>query len=261
MKNILHFTLFIFLVFSCSSSGNSESKNDQQQAAESSPATTEEASQPNEVVNPAEDVEMIDAELLSAEPRPYNIASYYKFYHKDLAEAERVLSGKEEYLKDQLDTIDSRNGYMSVSFFGEGESSSWQYVYWNLSDGRKLFGVNEIVHDFIGNTYTNFFEFKAFNENKWESFDIGDLADLVADGRSKTVEALQSTDLVSQLFPNDEIAQATSFLLRLPQRGKDIKLTIKRANYATEVDEPMLTVNLKFIDGRFVPQPSTLKRF
>ena len=261
MKNCIYLTLLLFLIFSCSSSGSSERKDDQEQTAEASPEKTEAPSNANEVANLDEGVELIDPELLSSEPQPFTIASYYKFYAEDLAEAERVLSGGVmEFFKDHLDTIDTRNGYMRISFQGDGESSSKEYVYWNLSDGRKLFGFNEVTYDFIGGTYTDFFEFKAFNQNRWEPFDIGDLADLAADGRSKNGEALQATDLISQLFPTDEKAQANSFLLWLPQSGKDIELTIKKPNYETEVDEPLLTVNLKFIDGQFVPQTSTIER-
>ena len=65
------------------------------------------------------------------------------------------------------------------------------------------------------------------------------------------VEKLQGTKLLDQIFPGDEIAQASSSKLSLPQTGKDITLVIKKPNFDTEVDEPMPTVVLKFNDGKF----------
>lgn len=189
----------------------------------------------------------ISESLLNNENKPFNIASYFKFYSKDLEEAERILSGDEQFLKDRLDTLDIRNGYMTVYFDGEGESNGTEYVYWNLSDGRKLLGVNEITYDFIGNTFTSFFEFKAFNENRWEPFDIGDLADLK---NKSTGDDLQSTALMDKIFPGDEIAQVVDFKLELPQKGKDIELTLMRAS-GDEGMEEMKTVWLKFNDGKF----------
>lgn len=91
----------------------------------------------------------------------------------------------------------------------------------------------------------------AFAGDKWEAFDVGDLAGLTKDGRAVSGSELQATKLLSQIFEGDEIALATSFKMSLPQRGKDIQLAIKQPNFETEVDELLRTAVLKFNDGKF----------
>ena len=254
MNRILLFCLAILFAQACASSGNSSSDTNNESQVSASDTTLSAAKPPSLVeVTPPKNEEItyppIDADLLSSESKPHNITSYYKFYKEDTEEAERVLSGDEQFLKDRLDTLDVRNGYMRVMFDGDGESTSTEYVYWNLSDGRKLLGVNEVTYDFIGGVFTSFFEFRAFEKDRWVPFDVGDLAGLMGENRTLSGAELQATSLLDKVFPNDKIALASSFKLGLPQKGKDIVLTIKQPNVETEVDEPLRTVVLKFNDG------------
>lgn len=195
----------------------------------------------------------IDEALLASEPKPYNISSYYKFYAADLEEAERVLSGDEQHLKDLLDTLDLKNGYMRVILPAEGHHYTKEYVYWNLSDGRKLFAFNQVESDFIDNVYTSFFDFRAFNEGKWEPFDIGPLQDLMFDMKRKSGHSLRSSNLLKEIFSDGEIDEVRDFALSLPQRGKNISVTFMQSN--GESSEPLRTVQLQFNDGKFEYQP------
>ena len=258
MKNCIYLTLLLFIIFSCSSSGNSESKGDQQQDAEAPPEKTDSPSNANEVVNPGEGVELIDRELLSSEPQPFTIASYYKFYSKDLEEAKRVLTtpwdddmkpGFNSDFSDKLDTLDTKAGYMEVKTPLMDGFQYTQYVYWNLSDGRKLFAMNEVgMEPFTGEVTTDAFEFRIFNQDRWEPAEIGDLQEL-GNGGLKRDNELRETALFKKAFSAYPDFLANSFVFYLPQKGKDIRVVFTEMDDAVEGE--IKTITLKFNNGRF----------
>ena len=200
----------------------------------------------------------VPSSVLEAEKGSLNISSYYKFYSKDLEEAKRVLTtpwdpdmpGHNGDYSDKLDTLDIRAGYMEVRTPQTDGFRYTQYVYWNLSDGRKLFAMNEVGEEpFSGEVTTDDFEFRIFNQDRWEPADIGDLQELISGKAPKKGKKLQETALFKKAFSDYPDFLATSFVFYLPQKGKDIRIEFTEMEDADIVDSK--TITLKFNNGRF----------
>lgn len=205
----------------------------------------------------------INPSLLSDEKKPYNIASYFKFYSEDLDEAERILAtdwqGDEVYddYEDRLDTLDIKGGYMRVITPVQDGFLYTEYVYWNLSDGKKLFAANKVgMEPFTGEVSTRFCEFRLFDKDKWEKAEIGPLQELIEGKRPLYNDDLLDSELIQSAFTIDYDATHEtnhSFKLKLPQKGKDIKLTLNHMEGAEVTSAKQVT--LTFANGQFVYAP------
>ena len=208
----------------------------------------------------------VDPTLLAAEPEPYRISSFFKFYSEDLEEAERVLAstwdpdaspGAGGDYDDKLELLDERNGYMKVvSPVADGFLYT-EYVYWNLSAGRKLFAMNKVgMEPFTGEVTTEAFEFRTFHEGAWERVDLGLLMDLTQLIDQSNSQVLHESELLNTMFDMPEALTSDnrfSYQMHLPQRGKDIRFILNHSEAADVIAQ--MEVTLFFSDGTFEYQP------
>ena len=123
-----------------------------------------------------------------------------------------------------------------------------EYVYWNLTGGKKLLGVNKVsMEPFTCEVTTSFFDFRVFNQDRWEEASIGKLSDLINEISPISENELRESGLVKSLFNGD--FSPGSFKLSLPQKGKDIGISFTKMDDAT-ADE-VRKITLYFNDGTF----------
>lgn len=228
--------------------------------AEAAPVEVEES------INKKATTNKISPELIAGESKPYTIASYFKFYLNDREDAERVLSSKWNpdnspggtgIYDDQLETLDLRGGYMKVVTPVTDGFRHTEYVYWNLSNERKLFAMNQVgMEPFSGEVTTDKFEFRVFEKDEWKPADTGQLQKLTDELKSKRAIDLQQSELLTSLFNMPaELTPETRFgyQIKLPQKGKDLQFVLNHSEGAEVISTQEIT--LTFDDGAFEYQP------
>lgn len=181
MKHLIQF-VFLALVIGACSKNTSQSETSEEQSKLSEEAMDETSNaQPDLSTEESavQDVKIIEIgpNLLKSELQPYNITSYYKFYVNDLEKANQVIASKwdpnsspgdDGSYDDQLDILDINGGYMKVVTPVADGFIFTEYVYWNLSDERILFGMNKVsTEPFSGESVTDDYEFRIFGQNQW----------------------------------------------------------------------------------------------
>lgn len=232
-----------------------------QQAARTESATEDKHHQAVAGQEPVHDVsrdsiyKMIDPQTLAKVSKPLDIQSCFLLFEDNYDEAAATLVRSKEAATASMPqwfvSVNNKSGgYLEVQKIGEGENSLKQYAYWNLSNGKKLLGVNEVIETQMVNAIdTRHFDFLIFDDDKWLNADIGILNSL----KGKTGKARKESLLYKTIFGGDVegLEQSGDYQLTLPEKGKDIIMTIYRWDDESETNEVLKEVTLKWIDGKF----------
>ena len=268
MKNFAYLTFFILLFQACSNSENSSSNDNSSKLREESTdkeMIKESDAAEETILEKNSGEELIDPNMLASESQPYDITSYFKFFIRDIEEANRVLNTKWDpdlpmwNYEDQLDILDKKAGYMKIVTPVSDGFIYTEYVYWNLSDGRKLFAMNTVHREaFTGEVTTSDFDFKVFNENRWESANTGFLQTVIEEIDPAKPKEMVKSEVLRSVFdmPKEkEITPETHFNFKfaLPRKGKDISFWLNYSEGAEVMSSEKII--LKFNDGRFEYQP------
>ena len=232
-----------------------------QQAARTESDTEDKRQQTVAGQEPVHDVsrdsiyKIIDPQTLAKVPKPLDIQSCFLLFEADYDEAAATLVRSKEAATTSMPqwfvSVNNTNGgYLEIQKIGEGENSYKQYAYWNLSNGKKLLGVNEVIESQMVNAIdTRQFEFVIFDDDKWLNADVGILNSL----KGKTGKARRESLLYKTIFGGDVegLEQSGDYELTLPEKGKDIIMRIYRWDDESEGNAILKEVTLKWNDGKF----------
>ena len=188
-------------------------------------------------------------EILKNLTMPYNILDYYLLLPGNLDQKNAILelASDETYIDPDgcYFTVSKKNingGYFEIRRYCQFERRSIQYVYWNLSGGSVLIGVNEIVYFTNDRSYSDSYNFYVFDGSSLKLADVGIL------------NGIDDTRLFEKLLgpDNSRLTHELAILLQLPEIGKDINLKI------IDIEQSLLNnevsakeVTLKWSEGKF----------
>ncbi|MEQ8424900.1 MAG: hypothetical protein RIA63_09315, partial [Cyclobacteriaceae bacterium] len=196
----------------------------------------------------------IDPALLSSRTEPFTILDYYIFLPGN-SEAKKEIAKREagETYTDtdgrptEIVKKNVKGGYFEISQYYNFSKRQTQYVYWNLSDKRKLIGVNEIVYPFLNSIgYTDKISFYIFDQGQLKPADVGELNSIsITDKRM---------DLIKKIIGDDQTraSHELHLLLQLPETGKDIGLKVIDLEESMLNNEPFAKEAVfKWNEGKF----------
>jgi hypothetical protein len=188
-------------------------------------------------------------EILKSRTAPYNILDYYLLLPGDLDQKQAIVEKTEgeTYIDPDgcnytVSKINIRDGYFEISRYCQFEKRRFQYVYWQMSGGSVLIGVNEIVYIRDDFSYSNSYNFYVFDGHSLKLADVGIL------------NAVDNTRLFEKLFGsgNSRLTDELAILLQLPEKGMDINLKIIDMEQSLLNNEGSAKeVILKWREGKF----------